>query len=41
LIIDDYGDWQGARRAVDEYVADNNIRILLNRVAGCRISVKQ
>jgi hypothetical protein len=41
LIIDDYGDWQGARRAVDEYIKDNNIRILLNRVAGSRISVKQ
>ena len=31
LIIDDYGHWEGARRAVDEYIADNNIRILLNR----------
>ena len=32
LIIDDYGHWQGARRAVDEYFADNKIPILLNRV---------
>ncbi|MGL5795895.1 MAG: TylF/MycF/NovP-related O-methyltransferase, partial [Waterburya sp.] len=32
LIIDDYGHWQGARKAVDEYIADNNICILLNRI---------
>jgi len=32
LIIDDYGHWKGARKAVDEYIADNNICILLNRI---------
>ena len=32
LIIDDYGHWQGARKAVDEYIAEKNIPILLNRV---------
>ena len=32
LIIDDYGHWEGARKAVDEYISDNNIRILLNRI---------
>ncbi len=32
LIIDDYGYWQGARKAVDEYIADRNICILLNRI---------
>ena len=32
LIIDDYGHWEGARKAVDEYLSDNNIRILLNRI---------
>ncbi len=32
LIIDDYGYWQGARKAVDEYFADQNIPILLNRI---------
>lgn len=32
LIIDDYGHWQGARRAVDEYLQRTNARILLNRV---------
>ena len=32
LIIDDYGHWTGARRAVDEYIAEHNLRILLNRI---------
>ena len=32
LIIDDYGHWQGARRAVDEYLAEHRPAILLNRV---------
>jgi O-methyltransferase len=32
LIIDDYGAWEGARRAVDEYIAGNRITLLLNRI---------
>jgi O-methyltransferase len=41
LILDDYGHWQGARRAVDEYFAENHITLLLNRVDGtARIGVK-
>lgn len=32
LIIDDYGHWQGNRKATDEYFAQNNIHILLNRI---------
>jgi O-methyltransferase len=32
LIIDDYGWWEGARRAVDEYIAENKIQIFLNRI---------
>lgn len=32
LIIDDYGHWEGCRRAVDEYFAKNNTRLLLNRI---------
>ena len=32
LIIDDYGHWQGARRAVDQYLAENRVKILLNRI---------
>ena len=31
LIIDDYGHWAGARKAVDEYIAGHDVRILLNR----------
>lgn len=41
LIIDDYGHWEGARKAVDEYIAVNNIKILLNRIDySGRIAVK-
>lgn len=32
LVIDDYGHWEGARRAVDEYVEANGLRMLLARV---------
>lgn len=32
LIIDDYGHWQGARKAVDQYFTENNVQILLNRI---------
>lgn len=41
LIIDDYGHWKGARRATDEYLEENRVRLLLNRIdyAG-RIAVK-
>lgn len=41
IIIDDYGHWQGARRAVDEYLQEHNIKLLLNRVDyTARIGVK-
>jgi len=41
LIIDDYGHWQGARKAVDEYFEKNDVRILLNRIDYTgRIAVK-
>ena len=41
LIIDDYGHWQGARKASDEYFAANNIAILLNRIDfSARIAIK-
>ena len=41
LIVDDYGHWAGAKKAVDEYFSENNTRILLNRIdrAG-RIGIK-
>jgi len=32
LIIDDYGHWQGARRAVDEYLAATNRPLFLSRI---------
>jgi hypothetical protein len=32
LIVDDYGDWQGARRAVDEYLDQTGIPLLLHRI---------
>lgn len=41
LIIDDYGYWQGCRKAVDEYLSQNNVNILLNRIDDTgRIAVK-
>lgn len=41
LIVDDYGHWQGSRKAVDEYLIQNNISILLNRVDyTARIGIK-
>jgi O-methyltransferase len=42
LIVDDYGFWQGARKATDEYFASQQIPIMLSRVdVGARIAVKQ
>ena len=32
IIIDDYGHWKGAKKAVDEYIKDNNLPLLLNRL---------
>lgn len=41
LIVDDYGYWQGQRRAVDEYLAEHGIALLLNRIdPAARIAVK-
>lgn len=41
LIIDDYGHWAGARKAVDEYLAETGVRLLLNRIDETgRIAVK-
>ena len=41
LIIDDYGDWEGARQAVDEYLDNHSIRMLLTRVDGSVIGIKE
>ena len=41
LIIDDYGHWQGARRAVDQYLGENRLKLLLNRIDyTARVAVK-
>lgn len=32
LIIDDYGYWEGCRKAVDEYFVENKINMFLSRV---------
>lgn len=32
LIVDDYGHWAGARQAVDEYLLDNGIALMLSRL---------
>lgn len=32
LIIDDYGHWQGCRKAIDEYISNNSINLFLNRI---------
>lgn len=41
LIIDDYGHWEGCKKAVDDYFEKNKINMLLNRVDyTCRVGVK-
>ena len=32
LILDDYGHWAGARKAVDEYFEQEKINVMLNRI---------
>jgi len=41
LILDDYGYWAGAKKAVDEYLSQTKIQILLNRIDQTgRIAIK-
>jgi O-methyltransferase len=41
LIIDDYGAWEGARRAVDEFIDATGAALFLNRIDETgRIAVK-
>ena len=41
LIIDDYGYWKGARKAVDEYFTERKLNLYLHRVDyTCRIGVR-
>jgi hypothetical protein len=32
LIVDDYGHWCGSREAVDEYIAEHRLPLLLQRI---------
>ncbi|MBM3882988.1 MAG: macrocin O-methyltransferase [Verrucomicrobia bacterium] len=42
LIIDDYGHWRGSRQATDEFLAQNHVNLLLNRVDYTqRVAVKR
>ena len=41
LIVDDYAYWLGARKAVDEFLTENDLPILLNRIDyTARIAIK-
>jgi O-methyltransferase len=40
LLIDDYGWWQGARKAVDDWLEQTNEPLLLLRMAEGRVAVK-
>ncbi len=41
IIIDDYGYWKGSRLATDEYIQENNLKLLLNRIDDTgRVGVK-
>ena len=41
LIVDDYAYWRGARKAVDEYIREHDLALLLTRVDhGARVAVK-
>ena len=41
LIVDDYGEWEGSRLAVDEYLLAHGIRMFLMRVDGPVMGIKQ
>jgi len=32
LIVDDYGHWEGARKAVDRYIEEKGLKLLLHRI---------
>jgi predicted O-methyltransferase YrrM len=41
LIVDDYGRWQGCRQAVDEYLAEHGLNLMLARISSqARLAVK-
>jgi O-methyltransferase len=41
LIIHEYGVWRGSRQAVDQYIAEKNLKVLLTRLdQGARLAIK-
>ena len=41
LIIDDYGCWEGAKKAIDEYISENNLCLFLSRIdSSVRVLIK-
>ncbi len=40
LILDDYGWWQGARQATDEWLRDNGFQLALWRAGTGRVAIK-
>jgi len=41
LILDDYGSWLGAQKAVDQYIMENKIKVLLCRIDNSgRVAIK-
>ena len=41
IIIDDYGHYKGSKKATDEYIKNNKIKIFLNRIDyTCRVGIK-
>jgi O-methyltransferase len=41
LIVDDYDYWEGSRKAVDEFIAERGLRLLLVPIESTRVAVKQ
>jgi O-methyltransferase len=42
LILDDYGHWEGQKKAVEKYFAENNIKMFLSRIDYTgRMGIKQ
>ena len=40
LVVDDYANWSGARKALDEYLEESGVPILLNRVSDSVVAVR-
>lgn len=40
IVFDDYGYWEGARTAVDEFIERTGSKLLLNRVGSGRMAIK-